>query len=55
MTRRFISARLCGWAEFHFSHVHGQMDCHLTTRDGEPAVEWSWDGNDERDEAQGRG
>jgi hypothetical protein len=41
--------------QFHFGYVHGQMDCHLTTRDGEPAVEWSWDGNDEMDEAQGRG
>ena len=35
--------------------VHGQMDCRLTTRDGEPAVEWTWDGNDEMDPAQGRG
>ncbi len=24
-------------------------------RDGEPAVEWTWDGNDEMDPAQGRG
>jgi hypothetical protein len=31
------------------------MDCRLTTRDGEPAVEWTWDGNDEMDPAQGRG
>ena len=41
--------------EFHFGYVHGHMDCRLTTRDGEPAVEWSWDGNDEMDPAQGRG
>jgi hypothetical protein len=41
--------------EFHFGYVHGQMDCRLTRRDGEPAVEWSWDGNDEMDTAQGRG
>ena len=41
--------------EFHFGYVHGQMDCHLTTRDGEPAVEWTWDGNNEMDPAQGRG
>jgi len=41
--------------EFHFGYVHGQMDCQLTTRDGEPAVEWTWDGNDEMDPAQGRG
>src|SRR5215813_14246399 len=41
--------------EFHFGYVHGHMDCCLTTRDGEPAVEWTWDGNDEMDPAQGRG
>src|SRR5205823_8617717 len=44
-----------GWGEFHFGYVHGQMDCRLTTRDGEPAVEWTWDGNAEMDPAQGRG
>jgi hypothetical protein len=44
-----------GWGRFHFGYVHGQMDCRLTTREGEPAVEWSWDGNDEMDAAQGRG
>ena len=41
--------------QFHFGYVHGQMDCRLTTRDGEPSVEWTWDGNDEMDPAQGRG
>ena len=25
------------------------------TRDGQPCVEWTWDGNDEMDPAQGRG
>jgi hypothetical protein len=44
-----------GSGEFHFGYVQGQMDCRLTTRDGEPAVEWTWDGNDEMDPAQGRG
>ena len=41
--------------EFQFSYVHGFMDCRLTTRDGEPTIEWTWDGNDEMDPAQGRG
>ena len=41
--------------QFHFGYVHGQMDCRLTTRAGEAAVEWTWDGNDEMDLAQGRG
>lgn len=40
---------------FHFGYVHGSMDCQQTTRDGVPAVEWTWDGNDEMDPAQGRG
>jgi hypothetical protein len=41
--------------EFHFGYVHGYMDCRAGTRDGQPAVEWSWEGNDEMDEAAGRG
>jgi hypothetical protein len=44
-----------GGSAFHFGYVHGNMNCRLTTRDGEPAVEWTWDGNDEMDPAQGRG
>jgi hypothetical protein len=44
-----------GWGEFHFGYVHGRVDCRLTTRDGEPAIEWTRDGNDEMDPAQGRG
>jgi hypothetical protein len=41
--------------EFQFGYVRGVMDCRLTTRDGQPCVEWTWDGNDEMDPAQGRG
>ena len=41
--------------QFHFGYVHGHIDYQLTKRDGEPAVEWTWDGNDEMDPAQGRG
>jgi hypothetical protein len=41
--------------EFHFGYVHGNMDYRPVERDGRPAVEWSWDGNDECDPAQGRG
>jgi hypothetical protein len=44
-----------GWGNFHFGNVQGHMDCRQTTREGEPAVEWSWDGNAEMDAAQGRG
>ena len=31
----------------------GRWTADLTTRDGEPAVEWSWDGNDEMDAGTG--
>ena len=44
-----------GNGEFHFGYVHGHMDCREATRGGEPALEWTWDGNDEMDPAQGRG
>jgi hypothetical protein len=44
-----------GSGEFHFGYVHGQMDCRPATREGEPALECTWDGNDEMDPAQGRG
>ena len=47
----FIAFDAQGSGEFHFGYVHGRMDCRLTTRGGEPAVEWSWDGNDEMDPA----
>jgi hypothetical protein len=44
-----------GGGQFHFGYVHGNMDCRLATKDGEPAIEWTWDGNDEMEPAQGRG
>lgn len=42
-------------SQFHFGYFHGQMDCRLTTREREPAVEWTWNGNDEMNPTQGRG
>ena len=44
-----------GGGSFRFGYVQGFMDCRETTRDGKPCVEWSWEGNDEMDPAQGRG
>jgi len=41
--------------EFHFGYVHGQMDCRLTKNDGEPSIDWSWEGNDEMTPVAGRG
>src|SRR4051794_4469438 len=29
--------------EFHCGYVHGHLNCRLTTRGGETAVEWTWD------------
>jgi hypothetical protein len=51
----FIEFEERGWGSFHFGNVQGHMDCRQTTRNGEPTVEWSWDGNAEMDVAQGRG
>jgi hypothetical protein len=51
----FIEFDAKGGGEFQFGYVRGDMNCRQTTRDGEPAVEWTWDGNDEMDPAQGRG
>jgi hypothetical protein len=41
--------------QFQFACVYGQMDCRLTQRGGEAAVEFSWDGNDETEHVFGRG
>ena len=41
--------------EFHFGYVRGGIDYRDVQRDGKPAVEFTWDGNDEMDQAQGRG
>ncbi len=53
--RGFFEFDARGRGEFQFGYVHGWMDCRLTTRDGAPAVAWTWEGNDEMDPAQGRG
>ena len=34
---------------FQFGYVQGNMDWRATTRGGEPAVEWSWEGGDGAD------
>jgi hypothetical protein len=51
----FIELEENGTGHFQFGYVQGYMDWRPTTRDEEPAVEWSWEGNDEMDPAQGRG
>ena len=44
-------------SHFQFGYVQGYMDWRPTTRDGEPAVEWTWEGTDGADltEMTGRG
>lgn len=44
-----------GQGEFQFGYVTGQMDCEQTERSGRPAVEWTFEGNDEMDPITGRG
>ena len=41
--------------QFRFIAVEGWMDCRFSHKDGSPAVEFSWEGNDELDLAMGRG
>ncbi len=44
-----------GRGAFQFGYVQGELDCREGLRDGKPAIEWTWDGHDESDPAQGRG
>ena len=61
--RNFIDEMVRGYFEFdtkdsgsfQFGYVEGQIDYRLGERDGQPAIEFTWDGNDEMDPAQGRG
>lgn len=48
-----ITADGRGW--FRFIAVEGYLDCRHVERGGRPAVEFTWDGNDEGDRASGRG
>jgi hypothetical protein len=51
----FIEIKPAGSGGFHFGYVQGDFDYRDVLRDGKPGVEFSWDGNDEMDPAQGRG
>jgi hypothetical protein len=51
----FVEFEPGGTGHFQFGYVQGYMDWRPTTRDGGPAVEWTWEGNDEMDPATGRG
>jgi hypothetical protein len=51
----FIEFEANGTGHFQFGSVQGSMDYRPATRDGQPAVEWTWEGNDEMDSAMGGG
>ena len=51
----FFEFRPKGNGEFQFGYVHGELDYRETFREGKACVEFTWDGNDEMDPAQGRG
>jgi len=51
----FIEFKSGGRGEFHFGYCQGIMDCRQTMKDGNPGVEFSWEGNDEMTQVIGRG
>ena len=51
----FIEFDEKGGGSFQFGYVSGGIDYREVERDGNPGVEFTWDGNDEMDPAQGRG
>ena len=51
----YFELRRDGSGDFQFGYVRGESDFRESVRDGEPCIEFSWDGNDEMDPAQGRG
>jgi hypothetical protein len=52
---RFSRTRDLDEGEFRMIAMRGWLDCRYGTRDGKPAVEFSWQGEDEGDERCGRG
>src|SRR5262245_9139034 len=44
-----------GAGEFQFGYVRGDLNYKEAARDGNPCVEFDWDGSDEMDPAQGHG
>ncbi|MHC4398318.1 MAG: hypothetical protein ACYTG0_01420 [Planctomycetota bacterium] len=51
----FIEFERNDGGRFQFGCVYGEMDCRITERDGKPAAEFSWEGQDEDEQAFGRG
>jgi hypothetical protein len=51
----FIEITTYGHGWFRFIAVEGYVDSQHVERHGRPALEFTWDGTDERDRASGRG
>jgi hypothetical protein len=51
----FIEISADGTGSFRFIAVEGDIDGRHVERDGRPAVEFSWVGADDNDDASGRG
>jgi len=51
----FIEFEENGTGHFQFGYVKGGIDWRQVARDGEPAIEWSGEGQDDMDPAHGRG
>lgn len=45
----FIEFDEKGGGSFQFGYIQGLMDCRTTSREGKPAVEFSWEGGDGAD------
>ena len=45
----FFEFEETGRGSFQFGYIRGSMDCRTTSRGGEPAVEFSWEGGDGAD------
>ena len=45
----YIEFEANGTGNFQFGYATGYMDWRPTTRDGKPAVEWTWEGGDGAD------
>jgi hypothetical protein len=51
----FIEFAEDGTGQFAFIAVRGWLDCRPAERDGQPGVEFTWEGVDEGDQVSGRG
>lgn len=51
----FIEFAEDGTGQFGFIAVRGWLDCRPVERDGQPGVEFTWEGVDEGDQVSGRG